>query len=107
MSGKRHIPFFDYPALFAELEHEVMGTVRDVFARGAYIMQSDLLDFERELASYVGAKHAIGVADGTMALLIPLLALDLKPRLTRSWRQRLRSTTLAANLYSLTAVATT
>jgi dTDP-4-amino-4,6-dideoxygalactose transaminase len=74
----RRVPFFDYPALFAELEQEIMATVRDVFARGAYIMQSDLLEFERELADYVGVKHAIGVADGTMGLLLPLLAMELK-----------------------------
>jgi dTDP-4-amino-4,6-dideoxygalactose transaminase len=42
-------------------------------------MQSDLVEFEKELATYCGARHAIGVADGTMALLIPLRALDLKP----------------------------
>jgi dTDP-4-amino-4,6-dideoxygalactose transaminase len=75
----RKIPFFDYPALFAELEPEIMSTVREVFARGAYIMQSDLAGFESELAAYVGVKHAIGVADGTMGLLLPLLALELKP----------------------------
>jgi len=79
MSAQRKIPFFDYPSLFAELEDEIMSSVRDVFARGAYIMQSDLLDFEKELAAYVGVKHVIGVADGTMGLLLPLLALELKP----------------------------
>jgi dTDP-4-amino-4,6-dideoxygalactose transaminase len=79
MTQRRPIPFFDYPALFAELEQEIMTAVRDVFARGAYIMQSDLLNFEKELAAYVGVKHAIGVADGTMGLLLPLLALELKP----------------------------
>ncbi len=79
MLNPRQIPFFDYPALFAELEEEIMATVRDVFTRGAYIMQQDLVDFEAELARYLGVKHAIGVADGTMGLLLPLLALDLKP----------------------------
>lgn len=78
MTIRRTIPFFDYPALFAELENEIITTVRDVFARGAYIMQSDLLSFETELAAYTGVKHAIGVADGTMGLLLPLLALGLK-----------------------------
>lgn len=78
MSTARRIPFFDYPALFAEMEQEIMTSVRDVFARGAYIMQSDLLNFESELAAYVGVKHAIGVADGTMGLLLPLLAMELK-----------------------------
>ncbi|HEU4654949.1 MAG TPA: DegT/DnrJ/EryC1/StrS family aminotransferase, partial [Steroidobacteraceae bacterium] len=79
MTARRTIPFFDYPALFRELEDEIMASVRDVFARGAYIMQRDLLEFEKELAAYVGVKHAIGVADGTMGLLLPLLAMELKP----------------------------
>ncbi len=79
MLNRRQIPFFDYPGLFAELEQEIMSSVRDVFARGAYIMQKDLLDFEKELAAYLGVKHVIGVADGTMGLLLPLLAMDLKP----------------------------
>ncbi len=79
MLTRRQIPFFNYPALFAEIEPEVMSAVRDVFARGAYIMQRDLLEFEAELATYLGVKHAIGVADGTMGLLLPLMTLDLKP----------------------------
>jgi dTDP-4-amino-4,6-dideoxygalactose transaminase len=78
MLTRKRIPFFDYPALFADLESEIMSTVRDVFSRGAYIMQRDLLDFESELAAYLGAKHVIGVADGTMGLLLPLLALELR-----------------------------
>ena len=86
----RRIPFFDYPALFAELEQEVMTTVRDVFARGAYIMQSDLLEFERELAAYVGVKHAIGVADGTVGLLLPLLAMELRNSVENGERQHWR-----------------
>ena len=79
MLTARKIPFFDYPALFAEIESEVMTAVRDVFARGAYIMQSDLADFETGLARYLGVRHVIGVADGTMGLLLPLLTQDLKP----------------------------
>lgn len=79
MSARRTIPFFDYPALFSELEDPIMSTVRDVFARGAYIMQNDLLAFESELAAYLRVRHAIGVADGTMGLLLPLLALRLAP----------------------------
>lgn len=75
----KQVPFFDYPALFAELAPEVMASVEDVLSRGAYIMQQDLLQFEKELAAYLGAKYALGVADGTMGLLLPLLALGLRP----------------------------
>ena len=76
---KRTIPFFNYPALFSQHETEYMQVVRDVLARGAYIMQKDLKDFEKDLASYLGVKHAIGTADGTMALMMGLLAAGVGP----------------------------
>lgn len=79
MSEARRVPFFNYPALFAEHEAEYMDTVHDVLKRGAYIMQRDLADFESELAAYLGCKHAIGVADGTAALVFSLKAAGIKP----------------------------
>jgi dTDP-4-amino-4,6-dideoxygalactose transaminase len=78
MSDARKVPFFNYPALFAEHEQEYMDTFRDVLKRGAYIMQNDLAEFEAELASYLGCKHAIGVADGTAALVFALRATGIK-----------------------------
>ena len=51
--------------------------LQDVLSRGAYIMQQDLFDFEDNLAKYLGVKHAIGVADGTMALTLALRAANL------------------------------
>lgn len=69
---ERSIPFFNYPALFAEHRAEYLSTFEDVLSRGAYIMQRDLQDFEKELAAYLGVRHAIGVADGTVALKIAL-----------------------------------
>jgi dTDP-4-amino-4,6-dideoxygalactose transaminase len=68
------IPFFDYPALYRQYEAEFIDAFRRVGERGAFIMQQDLTDFEANLAKYTGAKHAIGLADGTMALLIGLRA---------------------------------
>ena len=40
------IPFFNYPALFAREESELMAIVHDVLRRGAYVMQKDLTEFE-------------------------------------------------------------
>lgn len=51
-----------------------METLQDVLARGAYIMQKDLAEFETNLARYLGCKHVIGVADGTVALTLSLKA---------------------------------
>jgi len=75
----KQIPFFNYPELFKKDEQDYMEIIHAVLARGAYIMQSDLAEFEKELANFVGVKHAIGTADGTMAILASLLALDLEP----------------------------
>lgn len=74
MLSSRQIEFFDYPRLFAEHEENYLTVIRDVLSRGAFIMQADLVEFERLLAEYLGAQHAIGLADGTMALIAGLAA---------------------------------
>lgn len=71
---QKTIPFFNYPALFAREEAELMPIIQDVLRRGAYIMQKDLLQFEDNLGRYLGVKHVIGVADGTVALMMGLRA---------------------------------
>jgi len=75
----RQVPFFNYPALYAEQADVYTGTFDEVLKRGAYIMQKDLTDFEENLAAYLGCKHAIGVADGTAALIFALLVSGVKP----------------------------
>ncbi len=74
MTTAQSIPFFNYPALFQRDEDNLLSVVRDVLRRGAYILQSDLDEFENTLKEYLGVKHAFGVADGTNALIIGLKA---------------------------------
>lgn len=74
MIARRNVPFFNYQALFAQDETELMPIIHDVLRRGAYIMQKDLVEFEENLARYLGVKHVIGVADGTIALMMGLRA---------------------------------
>jgi len=50
-----------------------------VLEPGAFILQEDVGLFERELAAYLGCKHAIGVANATDALTIILRAMGLGP----------------------------
>lgn len=77
MLAPRKIPFFNYQALFASHEQQIMATLREVMSRGAYILQRDLIEFEASLRSYLKVKHAFGVADGTNALKLALLAIDV------------------------------
>ena len=56
------IAFFNYPYVFCAQEQAFLEITQKVGRRGAFIMQSDLEDFEKQLANYTGAKYAIGVA---------------------------------------------
>ena len=79
MKSKRNIPFFNYPALFKTQEKEIMETLRDVMSRGAYILQRDLEEFEKNIKELIGVKHVLGVADGTNALILALRTADIGP----------------------------
>ncbi len=72
------IPFFNYPKLYSEEKETFNEIFKDISSRGAFIMQKDLSNFEEELAEYLGCKHVIGVADGTVALTLSLKASGLK-----------------------------
>ncbi len=50
-----------------------------VLAHGAYILGPEVTELEHKLADYVGVKHCIACASGTDALLIALMALNIKP----------------------------
>lgn len=68
------IPFFNYPELFKTNETEYINIFKDVGYRGAYILQKDLEDFENNLANFTGCKYALGVANGTDAIWLGLMA---------------------------------
>ena len=72
------IPFFNYPAIFAERDKEYLNSFETTLRRGAYIMQEELSEFELNLSKFLGCKYAIGVADGTAALEMSLAAANLK-----------------------------
>ncbi len=75
----RTIPFFNYSALFASQEKDLSNVILDVCRRGAYILQKDLVEFERNLAAYMGVKYAFGVANGTDAIWLGFKAMGIGP----------------------------
>jgi dTDP-4-amino-4,6-dideoxygalactose transaminase len=66
------IPFFRYCVDDPRVEEQLVDVFRDVVRRGAFILQDDLRAFEHNLASFVGARAAVGVANGTDAILLAL-----------------------------------
>lgn len=73
------LPFIDLKAQYSALRETINDRIQRVLDHGQYIMGPEVKELEVALARYTGARHCITVASGTEALLISLMALDLKP----------------------------
>jgi UDP-2-acetamido-2-deoxy-ribo-hexuluronate aminotransferase len=73
------LDFIDLKSQYAALKAPIAERMQRVLDHGQYIMGPEVKELEDQLAAYTGAKHCITVASGTEALLIALMALDLKP----------------------------
>jgi len=75
---KAKIHFADPAGDYRELKSRIDHALKQELAKGAYILGEAVQDFEQSWASYLGAKYALGVASGTDALILSLLALGIK-----------------------------
>ena len=73
------IEFIDLKAQYAVLKPRIDARIQAVLDHGQYIMGPEVKELESRLAAWSGAKHCITVSSGTEALLIALMALNLKP----------------------------
>jgi len=64
------IPFYDATREYIKLQAEFDKAIADVIASGAFILGKQVNDFEEQIKNYTGAKYAVGVANGSDALLI-------------------------------------
>ena len=71
--------FIDLKSQYRALKREIDERIQRVLDHGQYILGPEIAELEQQLAAYVGARHCISVASGTEALLIALMALDIKP----------------------------
>ena len=69
--------FIDLKTQSNRIENRLIDRFKAVLSHGAYIMGPEVAELERALAKFVGVEHALGVASGTDALLIALMALDI------------------------------
>jgi dTDP-4-amino-4,6-dideoxygalactose transaminase len=68
------VPFLDLKAHHDPIRAEVMAAMEAVIDKNAFAGGPFVADFENDFAPYCGAKHALGVGNGTDALWIALLA---------------------------------
>src|SRR3954453_8535025 len=73
------VPPLTTPAPLAATDAEIRAKVTAILDAGVYVLGPEVRAFEAEFASYVGAREAVGVANGTDALLIALRALGVGP----------------------------
>jgi dTDP-3-amino-3,4,6-trideoxy-alpha-D-glucose transaminase len=73
------VPLFDTATPLAPLRAELDAAIAGVLDSGRFILGPQVAEFEREFADYCGARHAVGVANGTDALTIALRALGVGP----------------------------
>ncbi len=71
--------FTDLKAQYVALKPAIDARIQRVLDHGQYIMGPEIGELETALAAFTGSRHCITVASGTEALLIALMAIDLRP----------------------------
>jgi dTDP-3-amino-3,4,6-trideoxy-alpha-D-glucose transaminase len=73
------LPLFDTETPLAPLRAEIYARVMETLERGRFVLGPEVRAFEHEFAAYVGARHAVGVGNGTDAITLALRALGVGP----------------------------
>lgn len=71
--------FIDLKKQQALLKQQIQNNVNKVLDHGKFINGPEVLEIEKTISEYSGAKHAIGCASGTDALQISLMAIGCRP----------------------------
>jgi dTDP-4-amino-4,6-dideoxygalactose transaminase len=73
------VNLLDLKAQNGALEAELKAAFERVLHSGHFILGPEVDQFERDLAAFTGARHALGVSSGTDALLLALMTLGIGP----------------------------
>src|SRR3954463_8066767 len=72
------VPLLDLDAQYRPLRDQILAAMTRVADSQRFIMGPEVEALEHELAAMLGVRHAIAVSSGTDALLLALMALDIK-----------------------------
>ncbi len=73
------VPLLDLKAQYVTIRQQIEPVLKDVVESQYFILGPKVKELEGKIAAYSQCGHAIGVSSGTDALLIALMAIDLKP----------------------------
>jgi dTDP-4-amino-4,6-dideoxygalactose transaminase len=73
------VPLLNLKAQYVSLREEMRDAINRVMESQQFVLGNEVKSLEDAVARYSDTKHAVGCASGTDALLLALMALDLKP----------------------------
>ena len=73
------IPYVNLGAQFVEEKAELMPRIEAVLATGMHVGGPEIEALEREIAAYVGTRHAVALNSGTDALIFAIMGAGLGP----------------------------
>src|SRR5438477_12741116 len=73
-----NVPLLDLHAQYKPLRAEILSAIERVCDSQRFIMGPEITSLESEMAAMLGVRHAVAVSSGTDALLLALMALDIK-----------------------------
>ena len=76
---KPTVPYVALPLRVQRVKQELLAAVERVMDHGIYVLGPEVQEFEARFAHYCGARYAVGVSDGTTALILALRSLGIGP----------------------------
>lgn len=73
------VPLLDLQAQFQQIRADVLSAIEEVCHEQRFILGQRVEAFETAIAGYLGCRYAVGVASGSDALLLSLMAAGIKP----------------------------
>ena len=73
------VPLLDLKAQYKEIKEELDNALIQCAESQFFILGPGVKNLEENMCEYLGCEHSIGVSSGTDALLIALMAIDIKP----------------------------
>jgi dTDP-4-amino-4,6-dideoxygalactose transaminase len=69
-----NIPLIDLKAQYLTIKPEIDSAIQRIINDSSFILGSEVVEFEKEFAQFIGAKYAVGLASGTAAIQLALRA---------------------------------
>ncbi|GJL53649.1 MAG: glutamine--scyllo-inositol aminotransferase [Nitrospirales bacterium] len=74
-----NVPLLDLQAQFQSIRHELLPSIEAVCEEQGFVLGPRVACLEQAIGKYAGTAHAVGVASGSDALLLSLMALGVEP----------------------------